>query len=214
MLQLTQIIQKLTKHRAICQCAQCPNTFECNIYDAQKSRVGHICGPCKTRITDMVQITQADLLDVFDYNEHTGELRRKWTTSQGDKGDLATYRHNEGYLQLTIGRKEYLAHRVIWFMKTGHWPIQVDHEDHDRRNNVWKNLRDVPSRTNQMNMGKKRTNTSGATGVRVLPSGKFYAYIMVHRKQISLGSYATLEEAVLARKSAEAQYGFHVNHGN
>lgn len=162
----------------------------------------------------MVQVTQADLLDVFDYNEHTGEIRRKWTTSQGDKGDLATYKHNEGYLQLTIGRKEYLAHRVIWFMKTGRWPIQVDHEDHDRTNNVWKNLREVPSRINQMNMGKKRTNTSGTTGVRVLPSGKFCAYIMVQRKQISLGSYDTLEEAVLARKSAEAQYGFHANHGN
>ena len=36
---------------------------------------------------------------------------------------------------------------------------------------------------------------------------------MVNRKQISLGTYTTKEEAVFARKQAEIKYGFHVNHG-
>ena len=64
-----------------------------------------------------------------------------------------------------------------------------------------------------MNMSKKRNNTSGHTGVRVLPSGKYYAYIMVNRKQIPLGSYDLLDVAIKARKDAEIKYGFHVNHG-
>lgn len=64
-----------------------------------------------------------------------------------------------------------------------------------------------------MNMGQKRSNTSGVTGVRVLPSGKYHAYITVQKKQIALGSYEDIEDATAARKAAEAQYGFHVNHG-
>jgi len=63
-------------------------------------------------------------------------------------------------------------------------------------------------------MGIRKNNSSGVQGVRILPSGKFCAYIMVNRKQISLGSYETIEEAATARKDAEALYGFHENHGN
>ena len=98
-------------------------------------------------------------------------------------------------------------------MVTGEWPTQVDHENHNRMDNKWGNLRDVISQQNQMNMGKRKNNSSGVQGVRVLPSGKFCAYIMVNRKQLSLGSYDDLEDAISARKSAEKVHGFHENHG-
>ena len=114
---------------------------------------------------------------------------------------------------MSIGGKEYLAHRVIWMMQTGEWPVQIDHIDHDRSNNRWLNMRDVGSRENQMNMRLRRNNTSGVQGVRKLPSGKYQAFIMVNRKQVGLGSYKTLDEAAAARKAADVKYGFHVNHG-
>ena len=211
---MLQIKTKLSKFKALCTCSQCSQDYECNFYAAKKSRVGHLCDDCKDIIIKMKTFTQNDLLKVFHYDEHTGELTHKLDTRRSQKGSAATYPHNEGYLQMTIGGKEYLAHRVIWFMQTGQWPTQVDHENHDRADNRWRNLRDVKHRTNQLNMSLRRNNSTGVNGVRKLPSGRFNAYIMVQRKQIPLGTYDTLEEAASARKQADQLYGFHANHGS
>lgn len=211
---MLQIKQKLDKWSSLCICTQCGSDYVTKHYEAKKSPCGHVCETCKDRITNMVEFTQQDLLDLFHYDRISGELRHRTETRRCRKGSLATHPHNQGYLQVSVGRKSYLAHRIVWFMETGKWPHQIDHIDHDRLNNSWNNLREVQSRENQLNTSKSRNNTSGVTGVRILPSGKYNAYITVNRKQIGLGSYATIEEAVDARKKAETDYGFHENHGS
>lgn len=213
MLQKWQIKMKLTKFKVSCECAQCHSDFETGLYDAKKSRIGHLCKECTHRIINLREFTQIDLINIYEYHPASGELRHKIDTVKGTKGYLATYPHSQGYLSVVIGGKEYLAHRIIWFMQTGYWPDQVDHIDHDRSNNRLDNLREVSSRLNQLNMSQKKSNTSGVTGVRVLSSGKYHAYIMVNRKQIALGSYDDIDDAKAARQAAEAKYGFHVNHG-
>lgn len=213
MLQTWQIKTKLSKFKALCECAQCGADFETGFYDAKKSRLGHLCKECAYWIKNLHEFTQTDLLYIYEYDPTSGDLRRRLDTMGGTKGDLATYPHSQGYLSTCIGSKEYLAHRIIWFMQTGCWPDQVDHIDHDRSNNRWSNLREVSSRLNQLNMSQKKSNTSGVTGVRVLPSGKYHAYIMVNRKQIALGSYDDINDAKAARQAAEVKYGFHANHG-
>lgn len=214
MLHANQIIQKLSKRTALCKCAQCGAEYVCSVPDARRSRLGHICNSCKSCISSLTQFTQQDLLKVFEYNENTGELTHKWDTHHSHKGDVVGFMYKHGYRGVCIGRKQYLLHRVIWFMQTGKWPEQIDHIDHDKSNNRWNNLREVTNRDNALNCSKASNNTSGVQGIRILPSGKFCAYIMVHRKQISLGSYEKLEDAIAARKAAELQHGFHVNHGN
>jgi hypothetical protein len=92
-------------------------------------------------------------------------------------------------------------------------PTQIDHINHIRDDNRWVNLRNVIHRANQLNTSLSSNNTSGFNGVRILPSGRYSAFIMVQRKQISLGTYDTLEEAIAARQAANSKYGFHVNHG-
>lgn len=48
---------------------------------------------------------------------------------------------------------------------------------------------------------------SGHTGVCWRENmQKYYAYIMVNRKQISLGLYTELDDAIVARKAAEEKY--------
>lgn len=213
MLQDTQILEKLSKFKVKCECSQCNSIYECNLYDARKSRIGHLCKQCTHIIVNLKELTKENLNAIFIYDKVTGDLRHKLDTVKGISGDLATYPHSQGYLTVVIGCKEYLAHRVIWFMETGVWPEQVDHQDHNRSNNAWLNLQETTSRGNQLNMSKNRNNTSGHTGVRILPSGKYHAYIMVNRKQIPLGTYDLLDVAIKARKDAEIKYGFHVNHG-
>lgn len=212
-LQDHQIIRKIDKYKVECICSQCSNIFVASKYDAKKSKIGHLCPDCKDHVTNLKEPDQAKLLDVFGYDPQTGKVTYKKDSRNALKGVEAGYKHHEGYKSISIGKKEYLLHRVIWMMQTGVWPDQVDHIDHDRSNNRWSNLREVVSRDNQLNTSKSRNNTSGVTGVRILPSGRYCSYIMVHRKQISLGTYDDLEDAILARKAGELQYGFHINHG-
>lgn len=208
-----QVIKKINTTKSLCLCICCNSKYICNHYDAIKSKIGDQCSNCKSRITKLTNPDQVSLNNLLDYNPLTGALTHKWATVHKLKGECATYNHNEGYLSILIGNKEYLAHRIIWMMQTGEWPIQIDHQDHNRSNNIWSNLLNVSSRINQLNTSIKRNNSSGHNGIRILPSGKFCAFIMVNRKQISLGSYDLIEDAIEARRKANINYGFHENHG-
>lgn len=208
------LIKKLTAVKALCECIRCHKHYECHLYDARKSKIGNQCKECKSKLQSLVDPTKENLLEAFTYNQHTGELTHNWNTVHKQVGDLVTYPHYEGYLQVYVGKQEYLAHRLIWRMMTGVWPFQVDHENHIRTDNSWKNLREVSnSRLNQLNTSISRNNSSGVNGVRILPSGRFCAFIMINRKQISLGTYDVLEDATAARREADIRYGFHANHG-
>lgn len=214
MLQPDQVLEKITKFIARCACARCRETYECDYYSAKKSRTGHLCNGCKNRIRDMKTFTHAELLEILEYNPMTGDITYRVDTQRKAAGELATMRHIEGYLMVEIGKKQYLAHRLAWFMVHGQWPDQIDHIDHDRSNNRLTNLRDVSNRENQLNASISRNNTSGVTGVHQLPSGRYLARITVNRDQISLGTFDTIGEAAQARKKAEQLYGFHANHGS
>lgn len=214
MLNRNQILKMLDKHRALCTCKQCGQSYECNIYDAAKSSTGDQCSTCNKQVSSLKTFTQNDLQRVFKYNPKTGELLYRNKSYSGDADQAAGYPHSEGYLSVAVGRKEYLVHRIIWTMQTGNWPDEVDHINHDRQDNCWTNLRSVFHQDQQKNMGLRKNNRSGVQGVRVLPSGRYHAYIMVDRVQIALGTYDDLDDATAARKAAEKQHGFHVNHGS
>ncbi len=59
-----------------------------------------------------------------------------------------------------------------------------------------------------LNSGERRNNTSGRKGVRLYSDGKYsrwQARITINGKQISLGYYATKEEAIKARELKEEE---------
>lgn len=209
-----QVINRVGKFDAVCRCSRCNAEYSCDYYSARKSRVGHLCDTCTNVVSNMITFTHAELSEVFHYDPTTGNITYKVDTMRKSIGDIATMRHNEGYLMMQIGGKQYLAHRIAWFLHHGDWPTgQIDHVDHVRTNNAISNLRDVVSRDNQLNTSKKKNNSSGHNGVRILPSGRYCAFIMVNRKQISLGTFDDIDDAVAARKAADVKYGFHGNHG-
>ncbi|WP_292282121.1 hypothetical protein [Megasphaera sp.] len=58
-----------------------------------------------------------------------------------------------------------------------------------------------------LNKQVNKNSKTGHTGVCWREKEhKYYAYIMVDRKQISLGLHAKLDDAIAARKAAEEQY--------
>lgn len=113
-----------------------------------------------------------------------------------------------------VNRQLYLAHRIIWKMVYGTEPTVIDHINGNPTDNRISNLREVTQKENSRNSARPSNNSSGVTGVGWHKQvGKWRAYITVDGTQRSLGLFETKDEAIHARKSAEAQFDFHDNHG-
>jgi hypothetical protein len=98
-------------------------------------------------------------------------------------------------------------------MHYGVWPTQlIDHINGDRADNRIVNLRQTTQSENMRNRRKSTNNTSGYVGVYKV-GAKWRARISVDSKNMNLGIYDTIEQAVQARKQAEIDYGYHENHG-
>lgn len=137
-----------------------------------------------------------------------------WNTRFANKEAFFTLKDERRKCGILYG-KHYYAHRVVFAVVHGHWPNgHIDHIDGDPSNNRIKNLRDVTNAENSKNQKRNRRNKSGVSGVYLDEKwNRWRVRIKISWKTIHLGSYATFEDAVKARKDAEALYGFHPNHG-
>ena len=83
----------------------------------------------------------------------------------------------------------------------------VDHIDGDGTNNKIENLRVVSIFQNNMNKGTAKNNTSGYKGVCWnKEKQKWQSRIQIDKKQLFLGCFDDIQEAVEARKDAEIKY--------
>lgn len=107
------------------------------------------------------------------------------------------------------------AHRIAWAMHWGEWPKgEVDHINHDGTDNRMANLRCVTHAENARNVPPSKANRSGCTGVHWDQArSQWMAYITVGGRRRHLGRFTHKAMAEAARKSAEAEAGFHPNHG-
>lgn len=213
MLRQDQIIHKSgSKVRFICD--RCKEETTRDYYAARDSKTGNVCVPCSKALVTNSSLDVDIIREFISYDPVSGRLYAKCNSISATKGDLLDTTINiHGYRVINIGGSQRLAHRIIWLIVNGSLPTQIDHIDRNRSNNAISNLRDVSAYTNQRNMSLSKNNTSGVNGVRVLPSGRYCAYIFNNRKQISLGTYDTLEEAKLAREKANSKYGYTSTHG-
>lgn len=65
----------------------------------------------------------------------------------------------------------YMAHRVVWFLKTGEQVpagLEVDHKDGNALNNKIDNLRVVTRKVNARNQGLRADNNTGVIGVTLI----------------------------------------------
>lgn len=165
-----------------------------------------------------MKITQELLRRDFTYNLDTGEffrtvIRDRWGNETPVLRKVGTLRV-DGYLDVNIGGDTYKCHRLAFLYVAGFWSVSVDHINGTRTDNRWVNLREVDKITNMRNRGINRNNTSGATGVNWFPdTSQWRARINLNGQRLSLGLFDTIEEAVEARRVAEAQIGYYPNHG-
>ena len=112
-------------------------------------------------------------------------------------GRQAGHKDARGYIEVGVNGKRYKAHRLVWFFANGSWPVGViDHINGDRSDNRIVNLRDVSQQENVHNVGTiGRQTKTGIMGVVQMENGMFRPEIQVGESRISLGTFATIEEA-------------------
>lgn len=157
-------------------------------------------------------------INMFSHVKYPTKICNSWNTRFANK-EAFTYIMNVkncSYRTGAILLKLYLAHQVIWAMKTGSWPkFKIDHLDGNGLNNKFENLRDVSQLINTKNSVGKINNTSGITGVRWRKERqKWSARIMINYKEKFLGYYDSCENAKLAYKNAARNFGFTERHGS
>ena len=160
------------------------------------------------------QVTQELVRKMFEYRD--GKLFRRITRSQRNKvGDEAGTLEKSGYKRFSIDGKHYRVHRIVWLYHYGEFPDgQIDHINHDRTDNRIENLEMKSNLANARNQRVRKNNTSGALGVTWFKRDKKWrAAIQVLSKNIHLGYFETIEEAISMRLTANDHYGFHPNHG-
>ena len=159
------------------------------------------------------ELTAEKLRELLHYDPETGIFTRKVRTSSRIKiGDVAgCLSSRDGYLRIAVLSRDYLAHRLAWLYVYGNWPEdQIDHINRNRSDNRISNLRGVTNKQNLQNASKYSHNTSGHTGVCWHKQcSKWVAQIAHNRKHLSLGCFATIEEAIAARKAGELKYWGH-----
>lgn len=110
---------------------------------------------------------------------------------------------SRGYGTLTIARKAYYAHRVVYEWVVGPIPagMQVDHRPTCPRNCVNpQHLRLVTNKQNQENVsGPRRNSKSGVRGVYwISKMGKYRAQVRHNDHLFHVGYFPTIEEAEAA----------------
>ena len=150
-----------------------------------------------------IPVERARRLLAYDTSSPSGLVWRV-TRHPVRAGSPAGSSHSEGYYEVRLDSKLYLAHRLVYAIVTGTDPgeYEIDHIDGDRSNNEVLNLRKVSSADNHRNISS-RGGTSKYLGVSWdRPRGKWMARIQVNGRTHHLGRYDLEEDAARAYDAA------------
>jgi hypothetical protein len=114
----------------------------------------------------------------------------------------------DGYKVIYFKSHMFRAHILAWRHMKGEWPTSmIDHENTNRSDNRFFNLRLADYSLNSLNRREAyASNSTGLLGVSFDKRGyskPFRAGIEINGKKISLGMYATAEEAHAAYMRAK-----------
>lgn len=175
-----------------------------------------------------MEITQEVVREFIDYDPKTGlcvwkPRDRKWFNANSSYVSFNSrfigtscghVSAKDGYTRIAMFGKKLLMHRVIWLWMTGEWPDgQIDHENGNRGDFRFANLRMVSNQQNCLNQGMRKRNKSGYKGVCFDKSrNKWLANICINRVKQYLGRFDTPEEAFAAYVKAAKAAGFTDRH--
>jgi hypothetical protein len=139
---------------------------------------------------------QEKLKELFEYND--GNLIWKIQKAGNVRvGCVAGYTSKAGYVIITIDKKRYLVHRLVWLWFNGILPdSDIDHINRNKSDNRIENLRLASPSENGGNQDLSVRNKSGYKGVSWCKRlCKWKVKIKVRGKSIHLGYFNDILEA-------------------
>jgi len=152
-------------------------------------------------------ITQAEVLTYFEYKD--GNLY--WKIMPHKRNDLIGTKAGtdigDGRSQITINKKHYKTHRLIYLMFHGYMPNEVDHIDNNPSNNDIKNLREATRSEQLCNTKLRKDSTSGVKGITWDKArNKWIVSINKNQKTVFRARFDDLELAQLVANEARNKY--------
>lgn len=160
------------------------------------------------------ELTQERLKELLHYDPDTGVFTWLQPGKRRLVGFTAGTVNSRGYLYISIGGKQYRAHRLAWLYMTGEVPEnEIDHRNGIGTDNRFANLRKATRSQNKANSATYKSNSSGCKGVGFdKATGRWKARVQVNGKRISLGYFDSPESAYAAY--CEAATKFHGEFAN
>jgi len=156
-----------------------------------------------------MQLSQAKAL--LRYDPKVGRFYWKVTRQRVKAGEMAGHQKKNGYRSIRILGVDHYEHRLVWLFEKGVWPTKhIDHKDGDPSNNNINNLREVTAQENQNNQARHRAGK--LVGSTQTSTGRWRAAIRLNGKRLSLGCFATEEEAHHAYMQAKMKTRNHRRH--
>ena len=128
---------------------------------------------------------------------------KSWNTKFSGEEAFATQNFS-GYLVGSINCKKFCAHRIIWAIQTGEWPVGcIDHIDKNKLNNKIENIREATHSQNNSNKFSAKNSSSKYIGVSWRKRNKKWrASISSNYKRKFLGLFNCEIEAAKAYDNA------------
>lgn len=180
--------------RWLCQC----DCGRCSTVAAGELKRGHAlsCGCARTTHKDAGHGKRAKLYIVWE-----GIKQRCCNPNNKNFPDYG----GRGIKMCPEWHESYSCFRE-WAYQNGYAEgLQIDRINNDG-NYCPENCRWVRRKTNIRNTRARKSSRSGVKGVFPLADGRYLVKIGVNGKQLTIGRFATLEEAKEARLNAEAKY--------
>jgi hypothetical protein len=152
-------------------------------------------------------ITQIEVIKYFEYKD--GNLY--WKSMPYKRNDLIGTKAGADIganrSQITINKKHYKTHRLVFLMFHGYMPKEVDHIDGNSLNNKIENLREATRSEQCCNTKLRKDSTSGIKGVTWDKArNKWIVSINKHKKTMFRGRFDDLELAQLVAIEARDKY--------
>jgi hypothetical protein len=145
-----------------------------------------------------------DIQYFFEYDHDSGKVFHKNPKHSYLKGkEAGSFCSFHGYITLSVHRKQYKAHRIIWALYYGEFADgHIDHIDGNKSNNKITNLRCVDHSTNMGNQIRpQKGNKLGIKNIYIRHKPKFMYRLCLSDKNIPIidKGFKRLKEAIKAR---------------